>query len=80
METIECLERLIQWDVDDFDYKFMLNQVDGVLYQVTLKGNPTSILDGQLDFDSIQLQNNNVGNYVVGQMYAVKNNTIIKKG
>ncbi len=72
METIDYLEKLINWDVDA-DAKFIYVKIDGQSYRIQLRGKPTGLEDPELDFDCIQMP---VGQYQFNRYYYIKDGRV----
>lgn len=72
METIDYLEKLINWDIDA-DAKFIYVKIDGESYRIQLRGNPKGLEDPELDFDCIQMP---IGNYEFNRYYRIKNGEV----
>lgn len=72
METIDYLEKLINWDVDA-DVKFVYIRIDGQSYRIQLRGKPSGLQDPELDFDCVEMP---IGNYEFGTDYYIKNGQV----
>lgn len=72
METIDYLQKLINWDVDA-DVKFLYIKVDGQSFRLQLRGKPSGLQDPQLDFDCVEMP---IGNYEFGKYYRIKNGQV----
>ena len=72
METIDYLQKLINWDVDA-DVKFVYIRIDGQSYRLQLKGKPSGLQDPELDFDCVEMS---IGNYEFNRYYRIKNGEV----
>lgn len=72
METIDYLQKLIDWNVDA-DAKFIYVKIDNQTYRIQLNGKPNSIQDPNLDFDCIQMS---IGNYQLNKYYYIKDGKV----
>lgn len=72
METIDYLQKLIDWDVEA-DAKFIYIKIDDQIYRLQLNGKPKGIQDPQLDFDCIQMP---LGDYQLNKYYYIKDGKV----
>lgn len=80
MQTIDYLELLIN-DQTEADQKFMLVEMDDLLFKITLYGKPQSVQDPNINFDSVQIPfddiTSTVMKYQVDKIYCIKNGIIL---